>query len=121
MHHAFEAVLQQHDFAVLIGSDVADCTVADLDRAWTALARTPASVVIGPSVDGGYWLIGLGETHRSIFDEIPWSTADVLAMTEVRMASLGLDVVTLSARHDVDEIDDLRYFAFDVGLRRYRA
>jgi len=121
MYDAFESVLQEHEFAVLIGSDVADCTVADLDRAWAALARTPESVVIGPSVDGGYWLIGLGETHRSIFDGIPWSTIHVLARTQDRTAALGLDVVTLSARHDIDEIEDLQYLEFDVGLRRYRA
>jgi rSAM/selenodomain-associated transferase 1 len=115
MHDAFETVLQQHDFAVLIGSDVADCTVADLDHGRAALARTPATVVIGPSVDGGYWLIGLAETHQSIFDDIPWSTASVLELTQARMTILDLDVVTLSARHDVDEIDDLRYLEFDVA------
>lgn len=111
MHHAFAAILHDHQFAVLVGSDVADCTVADLDRAWAILARDQAPVVIGPSADGGYWLIGLRKANRLVFDDIPWSTSKVLAATHARIVESGLGVVSLAPRHDVDEYDDLRFLA----------
>lgn len=111
MHHALESVLCQNDFVVLIGSDVADSEVADLDQAWTTLSSELAPAVVGPSVDGGYWLVGLKEPRPEVFYDIPWSTNSVLATTIARMASIGLDVSCLTPRHDVDKVEDLRYLA----------
>ncbi len=66
-----------------------------------------ADVVIGPCVDGGYYLIGMRRVHEELFEGIPWSTADVLASTIGRCAELGLTPHLLPLLRDVDTLDDL--------------
>ncbi len=111
MHHAIESVLPHHDFVVLIGSDIADCEIADLDQAWTSLSDAINTAVVGPSVDGGYWLIGLREPQANIFHDMPWSTGRVFRTTVSRMEELGLEVCCLAPRHDIDVVEDLRHLA----------
>jgi len=107
MQHAIELVLRRHQFVVLVGSDVADSRTMDLDRAWTLLSSHSKSAVVGPSVDGGYWLIGLCKSEPMIFRGIPWSTDRVFQTTIARLGGLGLEVACLVPRHDVDEAEDL--------------
>ncbi len=109
MQHAIELVLRRHQFVVLVGSDVADSRTMDLDRAWTLLSSRSKSAVVGPSVDGGYWLIGLCKSEPMIFRGIPWSTDRVFQTTMARMDGLGLEVTCLVPRHDVDEAEDLSH------------
>ncbi len=111
MHQAIEWVLRRHNFIVLIGSDVADGEVTDIDEAWEALSHSSTNAVIGPSVDGGYWLIGLREPQPMIFNNIAWSTPEVLTATVNRLATIGIEVKYLTPRHDIDEVEDLQYFA----------
>jgi glycosyltransferase A (GT-A) superfamily protein (DUF2064 family) len=59
--------------------------------------------VLGPSDDGGYYLIGLKKLHGRIFDEIDWSTEKVLNQTIDRAAGLNLDVHLLASWFDVDD------------------
>ncbi len=59
------------------------------------LAKSGDRVVLGPSDDGGYYLIGLKRRHRRLFEEIDWSTESVLAQTEERAAEIGLVVQPL--------------------------
>jgi uncharacterized protein len=66
-----------------------------------------ADVVIGPCVDGGYYLIGMRRVHEELFEGIPWSTADVLASTIGRCAELGLTPHLLPLLRDVDTLDDV--------------
>ncbi|HCU89236.1 MAG TPA: hypothetical protein DGR97_04810 [Gammaproteobacteria bacterium] len=109
MEHAIALVLRRHQFVVLVGSDVADSKTMDLDHAWKLLSSRSKSAVVGPSVDGGYWLIGLRKTEPMIFRGIPWSTDRVFRTTIARMDGLGLEVNCLVPRHDVDEAADLCY------------
>ena len=60
-------------------------------------------VVLGPSEDGGYYLIGLKNLHRRLFQDIAWSTKQVLAQTLERAAELGLEARLLPAGYDVDD------------------
>lgn len=99
---------------VLIGSDLPDLQVDDLLAAQAALASTP--LVIGPAVDGGYWLIGLG---RPLLGRqglpllcgrgsaIPWGTAGVLDHTLAAASAAGLAVQPLGQRRDLDRSADL--------------
>ena len=64
-------------------------------------------VVLGPALDGGYYLIGLKKAAPPLFHEIPWSTDRVLALTNEKAAKLGLSVGVLPEWRDVDTIDDL--------------
>jgi rSAM/selenodomain-associated transferase 1 len=109
MHDAFVSVLRAHDYAVLIGSDVADLELSDIDSAAAALETRERHCVIGPTADGGYWLIGLGRAEETLFESIPWSTDSVAPLTLSKMSQLGLSVTRLHLRHDVDELDDLKY------------
>ena len=109
MRDAFATVLQAHDYAVLIGSDVADFELSDLNAAATAVEKDRSHCALGPTADGGYWLIGLAKVEDTLFESIPWSTDAVASLTTSRMSQLGLSITCLEIRHDVDEFDDLKY------------
>jgi glycosyltransferase A (GT-A) superfamily protein (DUF2064 family) len=65
-------------------------------------------VVLGPSDDGGYYLIGLKQMHHRLFEEIDWSTERVLAQTLKRAAEIGVEVHQLPSGFDVDDRASLR-------------
>jgi rSAM/selenodomain-associated transferase 1 len=65
-------------------------------------------VVLGPSDDGGYYLIGLNKMQRRLFEKIDWSTERVLAQTTQRAAELDVEVKLLSPGYDVDDRATLR-------------
>jgi rSAM/selenodomain-associated transferase 1 len=100
---------------VLVGSDAPAAPFEALLRASTHLA-TPDRALLGPSDDGGYWLIGLGAPNAGVFERIAWSTGTVLAETRRRCAELGLVTRDLPAAYDVDEAADVERLRAD--LRR---
>jgi hypothetical protein len=74
----------------------------------TALAAPGDRIVLGPSTDGGYYLIGMKRPHPGLFEDIRWSTDQVLSQTLARAADLGLPVVSLPAWYDVDDAETLQ-------------
>jgi rSAM/selenodomain-associated transferase 1 len=78
-----------------------------LNLAVGALSRPGDRVVLGPSKDGGYYLIGLKRTHFRLFEEIEWSTAKVFAQTLDRARELGVEVEVLPEWYDVDSAAEL--------------
>ncbi len=64
-------------------------------------------MVLGPSEDGGYYLIGLRKLYRDLFDDMAWSTPQVFDETLRRANRLGLNVETLPPWYDIDTPDDL--------------
>ena len=64
--------------------------------------------VLGPSTDGGYYLLGLKAAHRRMFEDIDWSTSRVAEQTLQRARDIDLDVHVLPAWYDVDDVDGLR-------------
>jgi len=95
---------------VLIGSDSPDLPARLVNDAFEKLMS--ADVVLGPSLDGGYYLIGCKRATLcpSMFTGIPWSTAGVLPETLKRMAEAGFLLAELDAWLDIDEMDDLKQF-----------
>jgi len=91
---------------LVIGADAPHLPAARLAEAAAALAGG-ADVVLGPSADGGYYLIGLRGPAPGLFSDIPWSTARVLGTTRERAAALGLGVHLLPPGFDLDEPADL--------------
>jgi glycosyltransferase A (GT-A) superfamily protein (DUF2064 family) len=65
-------------------------------------------VVLGPTHDGGYYLIALDRPRPALFQSIPWSTPSVLPATAERASVLGLSVRMLDRLRDVDTIEDVR-------------
>ena len=87
----------------LINSDSPTVPSHVFQEAAQALANPGDRIVLGPSDDGGYYLIGLKKLHRRLFEHIDWSTEKVLKQTIDRAAELQLDVHLLPAWFDVDD------------------
>jgi uncharacterized protein len=86
---------------VLVGSDSPDLPLQYLAEAFDKLQRFP--VVLGPTDDGGYYLIGLSQQVAPIFDNIPWSTPDVWPQTIARLERLKVPYQVLPRWYDVDD------------------
>src|SRR5262249_21011423 len=69
------------------------------------LARPGDRAVLGPSTDGGYYLLGLKHAHARMFEDITWSTERVAEQTLARAREIGLDGHGLSAWYDVDDLE----------------
>lgn len=89
---------------LLIGSDCPGVDRALLREAFDALGS--ADVVLGPTVDGGYYLIGLSAPAPGLFRRVTWSTASVFGQTMANAKRLGLAVAVLRELRDVDTVDD---------------
>lgn len=94
--------------ALAIDSDTPTLPTAYLERALDLLADTRIDMVLGPSEDGGYYLIGLRQPHRELFEEISWSTSHVFSQTLQRSQEQQLRVACLEPWYDVDTPDDLK-------------
>ena len=92
----------------LVNSDSPTLPTAILADAARALAPPGDRLILGPAEDGGYYLIGLKQAHRDLFEGIAWSTAQVLEQTEERARALGLAVTRMPPWYDVDDRDSLQ-------------
>jgi rSAM/selenodomain-associated transferase 1 len=97
-----------HAAAVAMDSDSPTLPMAYVAEAARALGAGEADLVVGPSDDGGYYLIGVRAPRPELFAAMPWSTAEVLPTTLARARALGLDVRLLPPWFDVDTGADLR-------------
>lgn len=114
MRHAMAtAFADGAERVVVIGTDCPDLTAATVDASFAALRH--ADVVLGPALDGGYYLIGSSRVHDVLFEDIPWSTARTLPVTLDRARGAGLRVALLPALRDIDTLDDWRAYRRDRG------
>ncbi len=96
--------------AVIIGSDCPELSDERLSEAFSALDHSDA--VLGPTPDGGYYLLGLRQLHLALFQGISWSTPAVLAQTLDAVQQQGLRYHLLPPLADIDtEADWLSYLA----------
>ncbi|CAN5745926.1 hypothetical protein BH10ACI4_BH10ACI4_00620 [soil metagenome] len=91
----------------LIDSDSPTVPTAAIEQAIAALRRPGDRVVLGPSHDGGYYLIGLKRPHLAPFADISWSTSTVAAETRERCSRAALELVELPLWYDVDDAASL--------------
>jgi rSAM/selenodomain-associated transferase 2/rSAM/selenodomain-associated transferase 1 len=89
---------------VLVGTDIPGLTAAILEQAFAALDEK--DLVIGPSIDGGYWLVGMTRPEN-IFDGITWSRPDVLENTLTLARRKGMTPGLLDPLNDLDTPGDL--------------
>ena len=92
----------------LIDSDSPTVPAENFAEAVELLSTREDRVVLGPSDDGGYYLIGLKKPHRHLFEQIDWSTERVLNQTIQRATELGLKAKLLPTGYDVDDDASLR-------------
>ena len=92
----------------LIDSDSPTVSTEVYAQAVELLSTPDDRVVLGPSDDGGYYLIGMKRVHPQLFERIDWSTERVLNQTKERGRELNLEVSLLPAGYDVDDAASLR-------------
>jgi uncharacterized protein len=107
-HTIGQILARGHGSAVVLNSDSPTLPTALLVETATVLARPGDRAVLGPSNDGGYYLLGLKAEHRRMFDDIAWSTERVAEQTLERAREIGLEVHCLPVWYDVDDVAGLR-------------
>ncbi len=112
-----------HRNVIIMGSDLPGLPIEIVSQAFRQLACAASHVVLGPSCDGGYYLIGMNYPTPAIFANMIWSHDRVLADTIVRLESLGISYTLLPTWFDLDRVEDLKYLRdikpeWRTGLRR---
>jgi len=104
MQHAFATALATTDKAVIVGSDIAQIDAEIIKKAFAALDET--DFVIGPALDGGYYLLGMKQPTPELFQNMPWSTDQVCALTQQRIRQLGKTYRLVDTLSDIDYASD---------------
>lgn len=92
---------------LVIGTDSPTLPASSLESAVRLLASGHADVVLGPTDDGGYYLVGLRQPSCSLFRDVPWSTPRAYAWTADNARRAGLRLISLPRWYDVDTPADL--------------
>ncbi len=107
MKNAFKMVFSHGaKKAVIVGTDVPDITRGIIREAFQSLDT--CDLVIGPSLDGGYYLLGMKQPNEELFQDISWSTASVYVETLRKISRQGKSCFILPALIDVDSEADLK-------------
>jgi rSAM/selenodomain-associated transferase 1 len=92
----------------LIDSDSPTVPASSFTQAMELLSSPDDRIVLGPTDDGGYYLIGLKKPHRELFERIDWSTERVFEQTRERAQEIGVETQLLPNDYDVDDSASLR-------------
>lgn len=106
MKEAFRKTLERHKHVILIGSDVPNLRLHDLNKAFAFLEKGQ-DLVLGPALDGGYYLIGISAIYPELFEEVAWGGSQVLNQTLTKAGQLGLSYGLLRVLRDIDTFEDL--------------
>lgn len=104
MHHAFIKAVAQCSKVLIIGSDCPYITKDIIEDAFDQLNNH--DVVVGPTFDGGYYLLGMKQFHLDLFQDIPWSSEKVFSMTLGKIKKLGLAHWIGPKLNDIDYAED---------------
>lgn len=111
MKEAFKVGFQQGSKVMIIGSDCPQLTTALIQQAYSALDQH--DFVLGPALDGGYYLLGMSSFTPSLFESMPWSTDQVAAITRDRIAAIG-SLYELPSLSDIDYEEDWKKYGWEV-------
>ena len=106
---------------LLVGSDSPTLPISYISKAFTLLDSR--DIVVGPSTDGGYYLIGFSTSNIAmtvpfVFEEIAWSTADVFQQTVTNIRSLKATFGLLPPWYDIDTAEDLAFLHAHISAMR---
>jgi rSAM/selenodomain-associated transferase 1 len=101
-----DLMAEGHRGAILINSDSPTMPLATLRAAVDAVAAGD-SIVLSPSLDVGYTLVGLSAAHDQIFTDMPWSTPEVFPLTIARAKQHNIPVTLVPGWYDVDDAETL--------------
>ena len=116
---AFRRELERARHVCAIGTDAPAVDGRVAERAFAELAGN--DLVLGPALDGGYYLIGARGHWPELFRGVPWSTEDVLTATLARASALGLRTAILDPLPDIDTVEDLERAGYSPPRRPPRA
>lgn len=117
-HAAQDLLTAGYGSVCLINADSPTLPTDFLVEAARQLDGSDDRIVIGPAVDGGYYLIGLKRFHRRLFEEIDWSTPRVFRQTLDRAGEIGVPVAVLPEWYDVDDGPTLATLVHEIQMRR---
>ncbi len=95
---------------ILIGSDCLEINANYINDAFLAFDKGH-EIVLGPTLDGGYALIGANQIDESILTGITWSTGSVLQQTREKIKNLGWTFTCMPLIRDIDTLSDYQYFS----------
>lgn len=122
MRNVFEQLrVKGHRNMVLIGGDLPPVPLRNLAEAFRALEVAGERVVLGPSRDGGYYLVGMNRLNTEIFESMAWSHDQVLAQTTAKLVALKIEFQLLPGWFDIDTIGDLRELQSHIGPESHAA
>lgn len=104
-----------HHAACVLSSDCPSLPTKSLVDAARLLMEPGDRCVLGPTEDGGYYLLGLKAAHAHVFANITWSTPAVADETRTRARELGLELVELDPWYDVDDGASLNLLLAEQG------
>ncbi len=107
-------LIRPDDKAVIIGSDCATLTKEIVEEAFAKLDDYP--FVVGPATDGGYYLLGMQRHTPEIFQEIEWSTEEVLSATLQKIKALGETYFLLPELPDIDYEEDWEKYGWKLDV-----
>lgn len=110
MQNALAELLSNNmiDKAILIGADIPGINKEIIEEAYQALQIN--DLVLGPTFDGGYFLIGMKHIHRELFTNIEWSTIRVFEQSIDIAKKNNFKTELLKQLHDIDNLADLKRF-----------
>jgi uncharacterized protein len=115
MHNAFiETFAAGVEQPVIVGTDSPTLPPVFLQQAFQRISNRAPSITIGPSLDGGYYALGMNELYSSLFSDMKYSHADVFADTFNRAVDTRAEVSVLPEWYDVDDIRSLAMLAEDL-------
>ena len=101
-HDGFSAGFER---IVIIGSDLPDISAKLIDKSFQSLSLM--DTVIGPASDGGYYLLGIKKMITELFENVNWSTREVLETTLERLTKKKESYFLLETKNDIDTMEDL--------------
>lgn len=111
MCNAFETIFKECSQVLIIGSDCAQLKPIHIENAIEELKLS--NLVLGPSLDGGYYLLGMDDFYPSLFENIEWSTGEVLNKTISIAKNLNLQASQIEPLSDIDYIEDWEKHGFN--------
>ena len=111
MDFGFSEVLDECEKAIIIGSDCAQLQASHIEKAINVLKTT--DLVLGPTFDGGYYLLGMRNLYNFVFENIPWSTEVVYDMTIQKAEEHEVSHTSIDKLSDIDYIEDWEKYGLD--------
>ena len=112
MAHAFDTALQEAESAIIVGSDIAQISTPIIENAFNLLEQK--DYVLGPSIDGGYYLLGMKQPSHFLFQNMEWSTDQVSRTTQDRILERNCSLGFAPTLSDIDYAEDWEKYGWEV-------